>query len=225
MSNNTLKKPVLLQPAGDNHQNSNNFGQMSVPNSSANQAMAVPTISVQNPQNVYFIYGNPTIPMTSSSSPITATASVDYEQRLNVLENRVTAAIEKFEKMLKANEEKPQVQRFTFGANVHRQPSLFGPPSAPPNMFNCASRSFERPPWLANDNNESPFARTLGFFEQRPATQHGDMGQTKSDCRLKMKNPNIVKLMANHNQNNLDIVDGIAKPCYTLRDMSDDENQ
>lgn len=235
MSNNALKKPVLLQSAATNQPQMNTFGPTSALNSSAS---AVPSVSVQNPQNVYFIYGNPTIPMTSSA-PATAADSSEREQRLEVLEGRVSTAVEKFEKMIKTQEEKAKVsaafgQPLPFSFSTYRPSSaggfgtqrnnLFANPTPAQPGFTFSSRSFERPFWFGSNNSQNSFANTKNFFEQRPHPYHG-MNIGKSECPM---NPNVVKLMPNRKENNLDIIDGIAKPPnghYSLRDMSDDENE
>jgi hypothetical protein len=235
MSNNTLKKPVMLPASSGYHPQQNNFGQPLVPNSSEGQTMQNPSVSVQNPQNVYFIYGDPTIPVVASAP--SQQDVPNYEQRFQILENRITKAVEKFEQMLKAQEEKAKVQRFSFGANVFRpatadgfstqnRVSLFG--QQPQNAFSFGSRSFERPFWFgSNDNNQSQnsFAKAKGLFEQHSSSQHTGMLDHKPQCPMKIQNPNITKLINNHKENNLDIIDGITKPsgCFSLRDMSDDE--
>lgn len=235
MSNNTLKKPVMLPASSGHHPQQNSFGQLTVPNSSEGQKMPNPSVFVQNPQNVYFIYGDPTIPM-ATSGPSQQIAS-DYEQRFQVLENGITKAVEKFEQMLKAQEEKAKVQKFSFGANVFRpatsdgfnnqnRVSLFD--HQPQNAFSFGSRSFERPFWFGNNENnqsQNSFAKARGLFEQHSTSQDTGMLGHKPQCPMKIQNPNIIKLMNNHKENNLDIIDGITKPsgCFTLRDMSDDE--
>lgn len=230
----------MLPTASGYHPQQFNFGQSSsVPNLSEGQTMQNPSVSVQNPQNVYFIYGNPTIPMATSAP--SQQVSSDYEQRFNVLENRVTTVVEKFEQMLKAQEEKSKVQRLTFGTNAFRPATadgfgthdripLFGlAQNSGNNAFTFGTRSFERPFWFggSNDNNQSQnsFAKAKGLFEQQSSSQHTGMLGHKPHCPMKIQNPNITKLMNNHKENNLDIIDGIVKPSgtYSLRDMSDDE--
>lgn len=239
MSNNTLKKPVLLSSAaGYNPQ----FGQSSVPNSSSTQSMAVPSVSIQNPQNVYFIYGNTTFPMESSAT--TTAMSSEQEKRFNIIENRVSAAIAKFENMMQAQEEKAKPTSL-FGGNLFRPATadgvvhqnrlpLFGQQTPFGNEFTFnGTRSFERPFWFGNDNNagnQNSFARAKGIFEQQQAQQHAGMSHNNNNnnklgCQIRPCS-NLAKLMQNQKENNLDIIDGIIKPNgnFTLRDFSDDEN-
>jgi hypothetical protein len=271
MSNNTLKKPILLPTASGYNPQHNNLGN-SAPNSGE---MQNPTVSVQNPQNVYFINGNPTIPFSTPAS--SQQVSSDHEQRILVLENRITSAIEKLEQMMKVQEES-KVQRLTFGGNLFRpatadgfvqnRPPTFGVPQNSAS-FAFGSRPFERPYWFGSESNQnqSSFAKAKGLFEQQQAPslfgqphsslfgqkqnsafgfsqkpqqdsafgfchkpqQSSAFGQTKPmkfKTAVLVKNKNLDKMLATHEENNLDIIDGIVKPNagYSLRDISDDEN-
>lgn len=237
MSNNTLKKPVMLPTASGYHPQPNNFISPSIPNSSESQTTQNPTVSVQYPQNVYFIYGNPTIPM-AAAAPSQQVPS-DYEQRFNILENRVSTLIEKFEQMLKAHQAETTKQRLTFGGNLfrpaaadcvntqNRQQTLFGQVPQSNINFGFNTRSFERPFWFG-EHNQNSFAKAKGLFEQQSTQHHQHAAQMlghKPQCQMNIQNPNITKLMQSQKENNLDIIDGIVKSngTYSLRDMSDDE--
>lgn len=237
MSNNILKKPIMIPTSNGNNPQYTNFGQSPIQNSSEGQTtqnQSSPSITIQNPQNVYCIYGNVSIPSTTAASAQQNLSN--HEQHFNMLENRVTLAIEKFEQLLKAQEEKPKFFQTPFNGpfrpatatecSQNHRPA-FGQSS---NLFgsSCFSKSFERPFWFGGDNNQNQnsFARSKGVFEQKPLVQYE---MNRMQPQMKIQNPNITKVIGNVQENNLDIIDGISKPSGTcdwnLRDISENEEE
>ncbi len=204
--NNTLKKPVLLQSSAAN----NNSGQFLTPTSNSNQGMAIPSISVSNTQNVYFIQGNPTIPIKSSSAQSSPSKN---ELRWASIEQRIALL------------EKAQAESSFFSANVFRPSSAGWFETKNREPFGLSSRSLERPFVFGKSNestNGTSFAKSKSIFEQRPFTASNEIkGRTFGPKTSKGGLFNLKR-----NENTLDVIDGIAKPedTFILEDYSDDEN-
>lgn len=136
MSKNTFQKPVLVKTSAGSDKNCS-----SVASSSANQEIVPNSVIIQNPENVFFIYGQQSV----SQAP----AIAESEQRLQKLEGRVVAAIEKFEKMINSNEKKVAPQpAFIFGRPSAANSSMFQRPSTAggvprKNIFDGEMKSFD----------------------------------------------------------------------------------